>query len=236
MKVLVVDDDADFAEGIAINLELGGHEVSFAYSGEEAVHVLQNEDFHLILMDFRMGEMNGLETYLKIREMKPGTKTIIMTAYEQEGLKQRAVAAGALDVLHKPVSSEKLLEAVFVARRSRTILLADDDPEFSEGLQITLNEAGYSVEVARTGEEALDKVVAGNVDALLLDVRMPRLNGLEVCEALIKSGNTLPTIIVTGYLEGVSDDIGRLTKASIRKVLAKPIDTSELLRAVDDAI
>ena len=62
LKVFVVDDDPDFAEGIGLSLELEGHDVTYASSGEEAVDKFSDANFDVTLMDVRMPGMNGVET------------------------------------------------------------------------------------------------------------------------------------------------------------------------------
>ena len=140
--VFVVDDDPDFAEGVAITLEIEGHEVTLASSGREAVDTLQNQDFDITLMDVRMPGMNGIESLLKIREIKPDAKVIMMTAYTVEELMNQAVDEGALGVLHKPVDSEILLKTLLDATRTGVVLVADDDPDFAEGMETSLTNAG----------------------------------------------------------------------------------------------
>jgi CheY-like chemotaxis protein len=157
LRIFVVDDDPDFAEGLAITLELEGHEVTFASSGEEAVRKFGKRDFDVTLMDVRMPGMDGLESLLEIRKIKPDAKVFMMTAYSVEVLLRQAMAEGAMGVLNKPFDSETLLKALKDVSPAGVILVADDDPDFVEGVQSTLTEAGYTVTIARTGQEAVDR-------------------------------------------------------------------------------
>ena len=236
LRIFVVDDDPDFAEGLAITLELEGHEVTFASSGEEAVRKFGKRDFDVTLMDVRMPGMDGLESLLEIRKIKPDAKVFMMTAYSVEDLLRQAMAEGAMGVLNKPFDSETLLKALKDVSPAGVILVADDDPDFVEGVQSTLTEAGYTVTIARTGQEAVDKVLDNGFDVLLLDMRMPVLSGLEVYRELKKQGRTLPTIIVTGYEAEESANIRELLQMSAKGCLVKPIGTADLLQAIEELV
>ncbi|MGI9605954.1 MAG: response regulator [Acidimicrobiales bacterium] len=233
LKVFVVDDDPDFAEGVALTLEIEGHEVTFASSGEEAIDRIREDDFDVTLMDVRMPGINGLESMQQIRRIKPSARVIMMTAYSAEDLLARAVDEGALGVLHKPISQTTLLQALLRVESDRVILVADDDPDFAAGLKATLHGAGYSVDVATDGQEALDKVLRGSFDVLLLDLRLPVLSGVQLYTELARQGRTLPTLIVTGYAVEEEETITRLLDMSVDGYFVKPVRSVDLLRAID---
>jgi two-component system response regulator MprA len=77
------------------------------------------------------------------------------------------------------------------------ILVVDDDRAVRESLRRSLSFNGYSVELAQDGREALDRIATDRPDALVLDVMMPRLDGLEVCRRLRGSGDELPILVLT---------------------------------------
>ncbi len=232
LKVFIVDDDPDFAEGVALTLEIAGHQVEFAYSGEEAVRRFREQDFDITLMDVRMPGMSGVDSFFEFRKIKPDAKVVMMTAYSVEDLLRRAIEAGALGVMHKPFGSDQLLKILNEARPAGVILVADDDPDFVEGVETALTAAGYSVSVARTGQEAVDKVLADGFDVLILDLRLPVLNGLQVYQTLKEHDKALPTIIVTGYEAEETETILALRQMSVKGCLAKPFDSAELLQFV----
>jgi CheY-like chemotaxis protein len=233
LKIFIVDDDPDFAEGVAITLEIAGHEVTFAHSGEEAVRRFQKQDFDITFMDVRMPGMNGVDSFFEIRKNKPEAKVIMMTAYSVEELLNRAIDGGALGVLHKPFGAEEILQAVESAKPAGIILLADDDPDFVEGVEQMLTNAGYHLMIAKDGKEAVEKVLTETFDVLLLDLRLPILNGLGVYQELKKQGRALPTIIVTGFDVEEAETIDALTAMSATGCLVKPIASNDLLQAVE---
>ena len=109
MRILIVDDDRDFAESLVEVIENMGYEVEMAFSGEEAVQKLTEQDFDLTLMDVKLPGINGVEAFLKVRENKPQAKFVMMTAYSVEGLLTRAIEEGALGVLNKPFDIDHLV-------------------------------------------------------------------------------------------------------------------------------
>lgn len=236
MQVCVVDDDPDFAEGITLMLELAGHEVTIARSGEEAVRMFAERPFDVTLMDIRMPGMNGHESLQAIRRIRPDARVIMMTAYSVEELVRHSLADGALGVLHKPIDSESLLTALKDANPAGVILVADDDPDFSQAMETTLTGAGYRVRIASSGPEAVELVLSESFDVLLLDLRMPVLGGLEVYRELLRHGRSLPTIVVTGFEEEEAESITQLRELSAKTCLVKPFGSEELLRAVGEFV
>ena len=233
LDIFVVDDHEDIAEGLADVLRVHGHNVTVAYNGEQAVRIFRDHDFDLAFMDVMMPGMNGVESFLEIRKMKPDAKVIMMTGYSVEQLLDQAIDSGAYGVLHKPVSIGEVLEALERVKSQGMVLVADDDPEFSENIKEVLQDEGYRVCMARTGRQALNAVLAGGIDILVLDLRLPVVSGLEVYLELQKRGRALPTVVVTGYSRQEAKAIDTLSSLSSTGILTKPFDSKKLLDALN---
>ena len=108
LRIIVVDDNRDFAESLAEVLSAKGHEVEVAFSGRDAVSRCARQDFDLALMDVMMPGLNGVESLMQIRRTKPEARVVMMTAYSVNDLLQRASDHGALGVLHKPFPLQDL--------------------------------------------------------------------------------------------------------------------------------
>ena len=91
LKILVVDDDQNFAEGLAETLEMEGHEVQLAFSGEEAIKKFKGEDYDITFMDVKMPGKNGVESFLEIRKFKPHAKLAMMNALSVDEILEQAV-------------------------------------------------------------------------------------------------------------------------------------------------
>jgi two-component system response regulator MprA len=106
------------------------------------------------------------------------------------------------------------------------ILVVDDDRSLRDALRRSLSLGGYEVEVAENGQHGLSQVAAGAPDAIVLDVGMPDIDGLEVCRRLREAGNRVPVLMLTAR-DAVEDRIEGLD-AGADDYLVKPFDVGEL--------
>ncbi|MCU1641899.1 MAG: response regulator with CheY-like receiver domain and winged-helix DNA-binding domain [Nocardia sp.] len=107
------------------------------------------------------------------------------------------------------------------------ILVVDDDRAVRESLRRSLTFNGYTVELAVDGVDALEKTTSSRPDALVLDVMMPRMDGLEVCRRLRSTGDDLPILVLTAR-DSVSERVAGLD-AGADDYLPKPFALEELL-------
>jgi len=233
LKIFVVDDDKDAAEGLSEVLQMFGHQVQLAFTGEEAVKIFQEQDFDVSFMDIMMPGMNGVESFMEIRKIKPNAKVFMMTGYSVQQLMQQAIENGALGVLNKPVDMEGLIKSLEDIKPEGMVLLADDDPNFCESMKEVLKQNGYNVCVANTGQQALDRVTNDNIDVLVLDLQLPVVSGLEVYMNLKKQGIAVPTIVVTGHEQEETEALGTFRDLCATGVLVKPFNPSQLVKALE---
>ncbi|HBO42889.1 MAG TPA: hypothetical protein DD670_02925 [Planctomycetaceae bacterium] len=234
-RILIVDDDRDFAEGLADVLLPRGFEVELAFSGEEALTKFIHGDFDVTFMDVRLPGKNGVESFLEIRARKPHARVIMMTGYSVEQLLEQAVAGGAWAVLHKPLGPERVLQLLRDIIPAG-ILIADDDPDTVQGIREVLESKGYRVYAARDGQEAIDRAREDGIDVLLLDLHMPILGGLEVYLELRRLGLAIPTIIVTAYAREEAAALDTLRSLSVEGVLRKPFNPRDLVELIESLV
>lgn len=108
-KVLIVDDDIEMGESLGDVLEAQGLNIEKVTSGPAALEKIKRNGFSAALIDLKMPEMNGVETYRKIRELSPKIKIIMMTAYSGEELVAEARRTGEL-CLFKPLNIDQVLK------------------------------------------------------------------------------------------------------------------------------
>ena len=106
------------------------------------------------------------------------------------------------------------------------ILVVDDDRSVRDALRRALTLGGYEVESAEDGRQALQRLTAGSPDAVVLDVGMPEIDGLEVCRRVRSSGDRVPILMLTAR-DAISDRIDGLD-AGADDYLVKPFDLGEL--------
>lgn len=233
-RVLIVDDDCDHAESLADVIEMRGHAVQLAQSGEEAIAHFRAADFDFVLLDVKLPGINGVETFLEMKKICPTAQVMLMTGYSVEQLVARAIEGGALGVLHKPFAAMQVLELLARISPRGRVLVADSDADFVGSIVSILERAGYAVDTAQTGAEALDKLLGETVDCLVLDLRLPVLSGAEIYARLVKAGRAMPTVLVTGGHEDAEED-PRL-RSQVRGMLFKPLDPNALLAAIGSAV
>lgn len=230
-RVLVIDDDRDHAESIVDILAMRGHQVEAAFSGEAGVKLFREENFDIVFMDVKLPGMNGVETFFEFKKIRPDAKVMMMTGYSVEELISQAIANGALGVLRKPFAIGDLLRVLDEVKPRGLILVADDDPDFAESLKPILAQHGYRVEIASTGQEALEKAEREGVNCLILDLAMPLLTGVEVYLKLLDSGKSIPTIFVTGF-PGEKTAALSGPRPVAQGILLKPFDPQALIHAI----
>lgn len=233
LDILVVDDDRDLAEAIGEALEMAGHNPVLAFSGTEAIEQYCNRRFDITFMDVKLPDINGVETFATIRKMAPDARVVMMTGYRIDQLLAEAIDQGAIKVLRKPFAMDDILITLREVAPAGMILVADDDPEFADGVGHMLEDHSYRVVVARTGKEAVDKVMTSDIDILILDLRLPVMHGLDVYLTLRDRGKAVPTIVVTGFAKEESEKIDAFKALSVTGCLFKPFEPEQLLSIVE---
>ena len=135
-KVLLVDDEEEFARLLARRLETRGMKVTAAACGEEAVALVEKQRFDVAVVDLSMPGIDGIETLKQIRGRRPNLKVLMLTGHATVAGGIEAMKQGADDFLQKPVAMDELLEKIKTARQSRlTALHRKADAEMQEILK-----------------------------------------------------------------------------------------------------
>lgn len=253
LKILAVDDDKEICSNIGMLMKDVGVHTDFAYSGQEAVEKVKRtladgSRFDVILLDWNMPEMDGVETAGQIRAVtQQQVPILLLTAYDWEGIEEAAVAAGIDGFLAKPffVSAlkEKLKdihakqdlkeqpqeEPTASSLQGRHFLIAEDNEINSEILLELLHLDGADGEVAENGQLAVELFLAadpGHFDAVLMDVQMPVMNGYEATRKIRslerEDAKTIPILAMTA--NAFAEDVKDARDAGMDDHIAKPID------------
>jgi len=234
LRILVVDDNPEFCQNLSDILETRGCEVATAYDGFKALESVKQNGFDLVLIDIKMPVMNGVETFKKMKEIAPGTPIIMMSAYAVEDLIREALQEEAFGFLKKPVDFEKLYKLIEQATaKGALILVVDDDEDFCANINGVLEDKGYRVSIAYDGNMAIEKVWENNFDIILLDMKLPPLNGLETYLAIREIRRNVVIIVVTGYPREMGDLIQKALQESAYVCLEKPLNMDELISLLD---
>ena len=263
LSVLVVDDDPVALEHAKLVLELAGIATETANSGKEAVEMVKlrharREPFNLIIVDWQMPEMDGVETARQIRATTGDESAIIiLTAYNWDDILDEAIQAGVDSFIAKPIFTGALLDefkTVLKKKRSaeqsarkkaelkgRHILLAEDVEVNAQIMENVLEMRGMKTDIAVNGKIAVEmfsKQPEGYYDAILMDMRMPEMDGLQATMAIRKmdraDAKKIPIIALTA--NAFDEDVQRSLQAGLNAHLSKPVQPETLFETLETMI
>lgn len=235
-SVLIVDDNQDLADGLGMVLEDENYEVSLAYNGFDAIKIFDAGHFDVVFLDVKLPDMNGIEVFQYIHNKDPKVKVVMMTGFRIEQVLAEVIDRGEVEILRKPFEMKRVEEILKEVQHESIILIADDDPGFSEGMSDYLSEQGIKTILAKNGQEALDQMTSNNIDVLVLDLQMPVMCGLDVYMELKKKGLAVKTIIVTGHDKEEKGTIDLLRSVDVTGCLFKPFTPEKLLMVIEEIL
>jgi signal transduction histidine kinase/CheY-like chemotaxis protein len=263
MHVLVVDDDPVEAEHARSVLEEVGIQADTAAGAEEALRKMEAEHarhtpYNLVLMDWNMPGMNGLEASAEIhRQFEEESIVVVLTAYNWYDIQDEAHRAGVNSFLTKPLLPEKVIEELDrIARRSnlsvfkekkmaelsgRRVLLAEDMEINAEIMLDIFDMEGIKADRAKNGRmavELFEESPAGTYSAILMDVRMPEMDGLEAAAKIRaldrEDAKRVPIIALTA--SAFDEDLQHSLEAGMNGHLSKPVDPDNLVATLGELI
>ena len=262
LRVLIIDDDPVACEHAQLILDEVGIASDACNSGREGYDLLQlaqarQTPYNLILVDLRMPEQDGVEVTRTIREKYDDRSAIIiLTAYSWDDIIEDALDAGVDSFLAKPLFASNVLQefkkAINSKNTTRTepqkadlagkhILLAEDMEINAEIMKEILQMRDMTVDHAENGQIAVDmfaKSEIGAYDAVLMDVRMPVLDGLGATEAIRAldrpDAKEVPIIAMTA--NAFDEDVQRSLQAGMNAHLCKPVEPERLFETLETLI
>lgn len=238
-RILIVDDNFSQGKTMAAILTRLGHAVTIAIDGLEAIQKVKESPYDIVFMDIKMPVMNGVEAHRQIKLTRPDTVVILMTAYAMEELVQQALEEGVYGIMYKPLDIERVIALVEEAKQRKSgalILIVDDDPGICMSLKGILTKKRYQVGIAPTGTEAISMVQQEDYAIILIDMKLPVLNGLETYLAIHEIKARTVAIMMTGYRSELSDLVAEALRHDAYACLTKPLNIDELLGLVDEIL
>ena len=261
LSVLVIDDDPIACEHAQIVLGQVGVSCEMALSGAEGLQMAKiryarREPYNLILVDWRMPDMDGVETTRQIRNAV-GTETpvIVLTSYNWEEIEYEARAAGVDTFVAKPLFAGTVLDEFreafkkknprliqeTVDLKGRRVLLAEDVTVNAEIMIMVLSMREIQVDHAENGRIAVEKFEEheeGYYDAILMDMRMPEMDGLEATRRIRDmnrvDAKNIPIIALTA--NAFDEDVQRSMQAGLNAHLSKPVEPKALFETLEKLI
>jgi CheY-like chemotaxis protein len=227
-NILIVDDQSGIRMTLKRILEKRGYQISVAESGEEALEAVRKQRFQLVLMDIRMQGMTGVDAFIQIKQISPKTVVILMTAYAVEEEIRRAIREGAHAVIYKPFDMEKLLALIAECLDGKSlVLVVDDRLEDRRIIRSILEDRGYKVVESHSGEDCVQKIVEHRFQIVILDIRLPGIDGMETLRQIRGMRPGTAVMIVTAYPN--EEELIEAMKGGSLAYLRKPFDVTELL-------
>ncbi|MCI9468279.1 MAG: response regulator [Oscillospiraceae bacterium] len=257
-NMLVVDDNQQLCDSAVTALRSIGVNAEYTLDGESALNLVlerrvQGKNYHIILMDWKLPGIDGLETARRIRtSLGDDVPILLISAYDWSEIEEDATQAGITGFISKPLfkstlyhglrafadpAAGPLAPAETFDLTGRRVLLAEDNELNWEIAHDLLEELGLELDWAENGQIAVERFqgsAPGYYDAVLMDIRMPVMNGYEATRAiraLDREDAGLPIIAMTA--DAFAEDVKRCLDAGMNAHIAKPIDVREVARLLE---
>jgi PAS domain S-box-containing protein len=236
--ILVADDEADVAHLFQHQLRRAGYRVTVVTQGSQVAQIARQLKPELITLDLLM-DVDGLAVLqdLKSDPNTAGIPVVIISVISEQ---KDGLAMGAVDYLVKPIDEEELtacIDRVLGERDNGTrnrILVVDDEADIVGWLKHLLSHSGYRVTEAYDGIQALEAVAADKPDLILLDMKMPRMDGRTTLRRLRaeEEFRDIPVIVLSA--NAVTDDAERrqLVDLGVKRFMNKPVTMEQLIAEI----
>ncbi len=242
-RVLVIEDDEIAREQLAKVIKKEGHQVLEAEDGRVGVELFKKELPEIVVTDLKMSDADGMEVVQMVKRLSAKVQVIVTTALGETDTAVMAIREGALDYLKKPIDTDQLTVALGRAAEKvmeykkvevfPALLFADDEERTRERLARVLKQEGWAVFQVADGEEAVNVFKETKIDVAILDIKMPKKDGLQALHEMRRISDDFEAIILTGY--GDANSAIQALRDGAMNFLKKPIDLDEMILAVQKA-
>jgi putative nucleotidyltransferase with HDIG domain len=240
-RIMVVDDDANLRQLIAEALSSCDYDITEAESGTDAIGMIMDGAYDLVITDMMMPGMSGMELLTQIREVKPETPVLVVTAYPATHLAVTAMKKGAVDFLSKPFDIDNLLFKVNVSLQETAISKCSGHYSDVEPIQLVNKKEELSLK--NYIYESIENASGGNdqIFQKIVDMAMQVVDGESSALLLYDEGEKLfhPQVIksddIQGYLDKKLPFLTALFFEVVEKqeaVIARSNETGEFLPTI----
>ena len=238
-RILVVDDYPPIADTLEIILRQAGFEVMVAYDGFAAIAAAATFRPDIVLSDYSMPNMNGIDACSQIKKLLPAVRVVLLSGHFM-GTDFASPQSLGLNfaVLSKPLSATELLHAIEAETVTPTdsahplrVLNVDDVEEHRYSVSRLFTHAGFEVSEAANGTDALRMALESKPDLILLDIHLPDRDGYDVCATLRNNPETARITIVHVTSSAVAaDSAQRSANAGADDYIPLPVAPKKLVQ------
>ena len=211
-KVLVVEDDYATSKLLSNYLSKWGYEPTIVNSAQQAMKIVETQQFLAVIMDIILPDANGFELLKQFRE-NPHTKHMPVIVCSVEAEQQKAFMMGAVEYFVKPINYKFLVEVLtsYKLKKDSNILIVDDDIPTLNLIKEAVEQAGFNAIAEHQSAKVIGMIENLNLDLAIIDLDMPVVNGFDLIKMIKsnKSFSKLPIIIYTGK-ESYQDDLKKI--------------------------
>ncbi|MBK7629410.1 MAG: response regulator [Ignavibacteriales bacterium] len=211
-KVLVVEDDYATSKLLSNYLSKWGYEPTIVNSAQQAMKIVETQQFLSVIMDIILPDANGFELLKQFRE-NPLTKHMPVIVCSVEAEQQKAFMMGAVEYFVKPINYKFLVEVLtsYKLKKDSNILIVDDDIPTLNLIKEAVEQAGFNAIAEHQSAKVIGMIENLNLDLAIIDLDMPVVNGFDLIKMIKsnKSFSKLPIIIYTGK-ESYQDDLKKI--------------------------
>lgn len=237
--ILVADDEADVAHLFQHQLRRAGYRVTVVTQGSQVVQIARQLKPEVITLDLLM-DVDGLAVLQNLRS-DPVTADIPVVVISVIPEHEDGLAMGAADYLVKPLEEAELtacIRRVLDERENGTrnrILVVDDEADIVGWLKHLLSHSGYRVAEAYDGIQALEAVAAEKPDLILLDMKMPRMDGRTTLRRLRaeEESRDIPVIVLSAHAVANEAERRQLMDLGVRGFMNKPVTMEQLIAEIE---
>lgn len=231
--ILVVDDDVDTCRNLSDILTDLGYRVDVAHDGPGALEMVRRRAYDIALLDLKMPGMDGVTLYREVRKLRAETVALIVTAFAGTEAREQALAAGAWQVLAKPVELDRLLGLVDQALGQPLVMVVDDDTDLCASLWDVLRDRGFRVSVAHTQDEAQQRLQDCSYKVVLIDMKLSDGDGSSVFRLVRQASPDARTVVITGHPSELDRKVQQVVAEGVDAICYKPFDLPELFKVLD---
>ena len=259
IDVLIVDDNEIMLQTAADTFASLGATAETAQSGSEALGMIEHRhlsgrDYGVVIVDWKMPEMDGIETVRRIRsEVDTKIPILLISAYDWSDIEDKAREAGANGFVSKPLFRSTLYDKIndLLGKESSSqepeddysdlqglhILVAEDNDINWEIISAMLAMFGISTDRAENGRVCVDMMrtaAEGSYELIFMDVQMPEMNGLDATRAIRRLENnwaaSIPIVAMTA--DAFSENVTECLNAGMNGHIAKPVDIKLVIKEI----